>query len=146
MDQFEVKKAYLKRYSRIVKRIERLEEKKKQMDDRMFSIGSGQITDMPRGSTPVTLDEQLARKEETEQRIERLVQRSRKIRRETYAVIDQLEDYRMVEILEWFFIYDLRMEDVAERAGFHVRHTTRLYTEAIHLLTLPDDDSDVSVT
>ncbi|MCB4994340.1 V-type ATPase subunit a family protein, partial [Streptococcus mutans] len=121
------KKMYLKRYVRILKRIERLEYKLLGLDEQMFSLGSGEIKDSIRGGIPRTLDDIMASKEETSERINRLVKESRAIRKDIVSVLDQLEDYRHVEVLELFFIADKTIEDIAEETGYTVRHTIRLY-------------------
>ncbi|MCB5028017.1 V-type ATPase subunit a family protein [Streptococcus mutans] len=135
------KKMYLKRYVRILKRIERLEYKLLGLDEQMFSLGSGEIKDSIRGGIPRTLDDIMASKEETSERINRLVKESRAIRKDIVSVLDQLEDYRHVEVLELFFIADKTIEDIAEETGYTVRHTIRLYTQAIELLVIPNVSS-----
>lgn len=138
MDQekldYDVKKMYLKRYSRMMKRIERLEDKLANMDDRLYSVGSGEISDMPRGGVPKTLDDLIAAKDETLNRIDQLVRTSRSIRSEIYQVIDTLEDYREVEVLEQFFIEGLTIEEIAERSGYAIRHVRRFYSNALHTI------------
>lgn len=136
-DVFKEKKKFLKRYLRIMKRVERLEQKLAQLDDRLTSISGRPITDMPKGGIPMTLDDLLANKMETEERINTIVQESRKIRKEILNVLDGLEDVHHVEVLELFFINGLQLEDIAERMGYTTRHTVRFYTDGIKALDWP---------
>lgn len=135
-DEFKIKKSFLKRYTRIQKRIERLEYKLFMLDEKLYTVKNASISDLPRGGQPVTIDDILIRKEETEERINQLVMRSIGIRSEIYDVIDQLEDYRHVEVLEHFFIDDMSIEAIADKTGYTVRHTIRFYTKAIELLDI----------
>ena len=131
------KKNFLKRYLRIMKRVERLENKLAQLDDRLTSISGRPITDMPRGGIPTTMDDLLADKMETEERISNLVHESMVIRKEIFGALDGLDDARHVEALELFFIEGLPFEDIAERMGYTTRHTMRFYTEGIKALDWP---------
>ncbi len=131
---FDSKKRFLKRYSRIMKRIERLEDKLFDLDSRLYKVTTGEMTDMPRGGGSLTMDDVMVLKEETTERINALVQESRNIRKEIVVALDELEDFRHVEVLEHFFIEDKSIEEIAEETGYTVRHTIRFYTDAINLL------------
>lgn len=131
------KKKFLKRYLRIMKRVERLENKRAQLDARLTSISGRPITDMPRGGIPMNMNDVLANKLETEERITRLTRESMDIRKEIFGLLDGLTDVRHVEVLELFFIDGLQVEDIAERMGYTTRHTMRFYTDAIKKLDWP---------
>lgn len=133
---FKAKKKYLKGYLKIVKRIERLENKLFEIDSQLYSIRGQIITDMPRGGTPTQIEDVLARKDETNDRINQLLQESWVIRKDICKVLDTLEDVRHVEILELFFINGLSIEEIADQCGYNIRHTTRLYSEGIRLLVI----------
>jgi len=90
---------------------------------------------MPRGGTPVTLDDLLSDKEDIEDRIKRLKKKSKSLKRSILEEIDDLEDPRYCEILEAYFIECKRMEDIAEDMGYTERHIYELYKDALTALT-----------
>ena len=130
------KKKSLKRYRKNIACIRRLEIKLKTLDERITSIKSPNFSGMPRGGTPITLDDLMSDKLELEDRIKRLKKKSLIIKREILTEIDTLDDPRYCEILESFFIECIPLEDIAEAEGYTVRHTYRLYSEGVMLLAL----------
>lgn len=135
IQEVEKKKRSLKRYKKNLACIDRLEEKLALLDSRITSIKSPSLSGMPRGGTPVTLADLLSDKDDLEKRIKRLRDKSRKLKNEITEEIDSLEDTRYCEILEAFFIDCIPLEDIAENEGYTVRHTYRLYNEAVSLLS-----------
>lgn len=130
------KKRSLKRYRKIIERIDRLEMKLETLDERITTIKSPNFSGMPRGGVPVTLDDLLSDKADLEARIKRLKEKSREYKTEIREEIDSLEDYRYCEILEAHFIDGVSIEDIAEELGYSERHTYTLYQEAISLLSV----------
>lgn len=128
------KKRYMKRYKKNNTLINRLENKLADLDARMYKIKSPNYSDMPRGGTPVTMEDLMSEKLETEERINRLCVKGKKLRSETLEKIDTLEDSRYAEILELFFINSMGFDAIAEKTGYTVRHVIRLYTESIEQL------------
>lgn len=128
------KKRYMKRYKKNNTLINRLENKLADLDARMYKIKSPNYSDMPRGGTPVTMEDLMSEKLETEERINRLCVKGKKLRSETLEKIDTLEDSRYAEILELFFINSMGFDAIAEKTGYTVRHVIRLYTEGIEQL------------
>ena len=86
---------------------------------------------MPRGGTPITLDELLSDKIELENRISRLKKKGRVIKAEILDAIDSLEDSRYSEVLEYYCIGCLSMDDISYETGYSVRHVYNLYSDAI---------------
>lgn len=134
----ERKKRSLKRYKKNKACIERLEAKLDQINDRMTSVRSPNLSGMPRGGTPVTIADLIGEKSETEDRIKRLVEKGKKLRAEILEEIDALEDPKQAEVLEAFFINGLTIEEISEEIGFHVRHVYRLYSEGVTFLALEE--------
>ena len=130
-------KRYLNRYRRYMKRVDKLEEKLYQIDVQIQGLKGRQITDMPRGGRTLTTDDLLIKKEETEHRIQNLLDRSKKIRYEVFDCIDTLEDDRFAEILECYFIERLTFEEIAEQKNYSVRHVGYLYGKGIELVARP---------
>lgn len=132
----EHKKRYLKRYRKNVACVRRLEVKLRILDDRITSVKSPSFSGMPRGGTPVTLDELLSDKFELEERITRLRKKGRILKAEILEKIDLLEDSRHCEILEGYLIECQSIEDIADDMGYSVRRIYQLYSQAIDLITL----------
>lgn len=133
-----LKKASLKRYRNNVKCLRRLERKLDLLDDRIKTIKSPNFSGMPRGGVPVTIDDLMSDKLDLEDRIKRLRQKGRGLKRAIYEEIDSLEDPRFCEVLELFFIDCLEFADIADKLGYTERHVIALYSEAIKILSLKD--------
>lgn len=132
------KKQYLKRYLRIGKKIESLEEKLFRIDAQLTSVPTKKLSDMPRGAQPVTMADMVADKLETQDRINRLCVEREAVRKEILAAIDTLEDAHQVEVLERFFLEGETLENIAKEIGYTPRHTIRLYTNGIALLLIDE--------
>lgn len=130
------KKRSLKRYRKNIGCIERLEKKLVLLDERITSLRSPNLSGMPRGGVPVTIDDLMSDKMDLEDRIKRLKAKSRDLKKSVYEEIDSLEDSRYCEVLEAHFIEGLSFEDIAEEMGYSERHVINLYSEAITCLTL----------
>lgn len=136
IQEIERKKRSLKRYKKNLACINRLEEKLILLDEKIKSAKSPNYSGMPRGGTPITVEELLSDKIDLEKRIKRLKVKSKNLKNEILEEIDSLEDPRYCEVLEAFFIDCLSLDDIAEKEGYTVRHIYRLYSEAVTLLTL----------
>ena len=136
IQEIESKKRSLKRYKKNKALVGRLEEKLAILEDRLTSVRSPKYSDMPRGGTPVTVEDLILDKAELEERIERLRAKGKGLRSEILAEIDTLEDTRYAEVLESFFIDGYTLEEIADNEGYTVRHVYRLYSEAITFLAL----------
>lgn len=134
--EIENKKRSLKRYKKNLACIDRLKRKLYLLDERIKSVRTPNLTGMPRGGTPVTIDDMISEKIELEERIKRLEKKKGVLRRQILEEIDTLEDPRYCEILEAFFIDCLTLEDIAEQEGYTARHVYRLYSEAVTQLAL----------
>lgn len=93
---------------------------------------------MPRGGKPVTTADLIADKCELEDRLERLKEKSARLRKETYEEIDRLNDARYMDVLEKIFIDGLDLNDAADVLGYGRRHVQRLYSEALKALTVDE--------
>lgn len=129
-------KRYLKRYKKNIACISRLELKLTLLDERIKSVKSPSLSGMPRGGVPVTIEDMLSDKLDLEDRIKRLKQKSKRFKAEILEEIDSLDDPRYCEILESFFIDCISLEDIAENEGYTVRHTYRLYSEAVSMIAV----------
>lgn len=132
------KKRALKRYRKNTGCIRRLEGKLALLDDRIKTIKSPTFSGMPRGGVPVTIDDLMSDKLDLEDRIKRLKDKGRDLKRAICEEIDSLEDPRYCDVLEMFFIDCMEFDDIAEELGYTERHVISLYSEAVEILTLRD--------
>ena len=132
----ESKKRFLKIYRKNVALINRLKDKIENINERMIGLSSPKLSDMPRGGTPVTIEDLIAEKQGIEYRIRRLEDKGRLIKDEILDKIDELDDTRYAEILESFFIDCKDLETIADDNGYTLRHTIRLYSDAIRAMSV----------
>lgn len=132
----ERKKKYLKRYRKNCMLIERLKEKRDNLDGRITGLKSPGLSDMPRGGTPISKEDLIAEKLEVEARILRLDQKGKAYKDEILEKIDELDDPRHAEVLESFFIGCKEFGEIAEDNNYTVRHVIRLYSEAINRMSI----------
>lgn len=130
----EQKKRFLRRYKKNLSNIARLKNKVVVLDERIKSIRSPKLSDMPRGGTPVTGEDLIAEKDEIERRILRLEAKSRNLKYEILDRIDEIEDSRYAEILEAYFIEGKDFDTIAEDMCYNIRHIMRLYAEAVNAI------------
>lgn len=136
IQEMKKKKRSLKRYRINRACIVRLEDKLSLLEERIRSVKSPNYSGMPRGGTPVTIEELLSDKVDLEKRITRLKDKNRKIKDQILEEIDSLEDPRYCEVLEAYFVDCKSIGDIAEDMGYTETHIYNLYREAITELTL----------
>ena len=118
---------YLESYKWLNAEIEDDEERLARLDARLYSPGAVNISDMPKGGQPVTMDSLVAQKMELEERINRKCMKRR-------AILDSIE--RMVNardrlILKYRFVDDLTHDEVAERINYSNMQVRSYYEEAL---------------
>lgn len=128
------KKQFLYSYKNNKKRLTRLEEKLSLLNERITSIKSPNLSGMPRGGIPVTLDDLLSDKDILQNRIKKLKVKCESIKKDILNEIDKLEDIRYSEVLELYFISDLSFDDIGDELGYTTRHVLRLYTRGVNQL------------
>lgn len=131
-----IKKRSLKRYRKNLACIKRLENKIAQLDERMLKIKSINLSGMPRGGVPITIDDLMSDKLDLENRVKRLKLKSRGLKNAVCEEIDSLEDPLQCEVLEAFFIDCKSIEDIAEELGYTERYIYSVYSEAISILSV----------
>lgn len=139
-DTIEKTKRYLKRYRKHKMLIERLKLKVARLDDRLTAIKSQQISDMPHGGSPTPIEDIISDKLETEERIAKLNSKGKHIKREILDKIDELEDYKHVEVMEAFCIDCKSFGEIADDIGYSERHVIKLYSEAIELIKIDNNN------
>ena len=136
IQETEDKKRYLRQYRKNRALVNRLKNKIKNLDERMTSLRSPTLSDMPRGGTPITNSDLIAEKDELVERLNRLEEKGKKIKAELLDKIDDLDDPRYAEVLESYFIDCKTLETIADENSYTMRHIVRLYSEAIKSMTL----------
>lgn len=131
------KKQFLQRYNKTLKLIERLEAKLLALDDRLTSVGSPSISDLPRCSSGKTSSDLILDKIELQDRINRLILKAKEQKGEIIEAIDELDDRRVAEVLESIYIDGLDMYDISDQTGYSVRHVYRLYIQGLNNIELP---------
>ena len=130
------KKRFLKRYRKNLNCIIRLEKKYAILQQKINGLKSSSFSSMPRGGQPVTMDDMITDKIDLENRIKRLKEKGKNLKREILEEIDSLDEPRYIAVLEGFFVDCLSMEDIAENEGYTVRHVYSIYRDAIKTLTV----------
>lgn len=126
-NSFTEKKRYLIRYKNIMARVARLENNLFEIDSKLTTVQGQIITDMPKGGQPTGLDDLLIQKEELQERINRLVTKAHKERRNICIVIDKLDDPIQADVMERYFIGCLILEDIAEEMGYSLSGIKKIY-------------------
>ncbi len=136
VQEIKLKKRSLKRYRNNLACIDRLEKKIILLDERLTSLRSTNFSGMPRGGTPVTIDDLLSDKVDLENRVKRLKEKNKPIKAKILEEIDSLEDFRYCEVLEAYFIECKSIADIAEEMCYTDRYVYDLYKEAVRELAI----------
>lgn len=135
MNKFEKNKKFLKRYLPYSRQLNRLEEKLFVLDLRLESTHSPKLSNSPGGGLRRELEDDLAKREELENRINQLVKESIPIKKEILDAIDHLHDPNEADVLELFFIDDIKLSSIAEQLCYSFRNTNKLYSQGVmHIL------------
>lgn len=138
IQEIKKKKRSLKRYKINLACIGRLEEKLTLLDERIKSVRSPNYSGMPRGGTPVTIEDLLSDKSDLEKRISRLKDKGRRFKDQILDEIDSLEDPRYCEVLEAYFIDCKTIAQISDEMGYTEVHIYNLYREAVKELSFND--------
>lgn len=141
------KKAWLNRYANQVRGIERLENKREILEERITSVRSPTLSGLPRGGTPITIEDLIADKLEIEDRILRLKDKARRVRREILDAIDDIEEVNLCEVMEGRYILLQSPKDLAESMGFNTRHIWRILSQGVEAIQIPSlEESDETLS
>lgn len=135
----EKKKFFLKKYKKNESCIDSLENRIAELDDKITSLKSINLSGMPRGGIPITTEDLIAKKDDLERRKKIRENRRGELKEKIINEIDRLDDPRYLEVLELFFIECMTFEDIADELGYTDRHVTRIYTEGLNALVTLDN-------
>lgn len=130
-------KEFLRRAREVDRRVDEAQERVERLREKLESGRRSSLTGMPRGGG--------ADWTETADRLielERVVNaRTRELVRWKLAAIDAIravEEPRMAEVLELYYIDGLKWEDVAKRMGLDIRWVYRLHGRALMCVKVPE--------
>lgn len=134
-------KEFLRRAREVDRRVDEAQERAERLRAKLESGRMSSVTGMPRGGG--------ADWTETADRLielERVVNaRTRELVRWKLAAIDAIrsvEEPRLAEVLELYYIDGLKWEDVAQRMGLDVRWVYRLHGRALMCVKVPEGVAD----
>ena len=136
-DIIEQKKRWLYRYKNNRIKITRLQEKLSTLEARITSIKAPNYSGMPRGGTPITIDDLLSDKLILINRIKRLEDKGTEYRHEILEAIDSLENHKHADVLERWFIGGASVGDIGEAIGYSTTYIFRLYSKALKEIDIP---------
>ena len=131
-------KEFLRRARSVDRRVDEASERVERLRERLEAGRMSRLTGMPRGGSgdwTQTADRLI----ELEQAVN---QRTRELVRWKLAAIDairQVEEPRLAEVLELYYIDGLTWEQVAQRMGLDQRWVYRLHGRALTRVRVPED-------
>lgn len=132
-------KEFLRRARSVDRRVDEAQERVKRLRARLESGRMSSVTGMPRGGGS-DWTETADRLIELEQVVN---QRTRELVRWKLAAIDAIravEEPRLAEVLELYYIDGLNWEQVAQRMNLSDRHVKRLHGIALLRITVPEEE------
>lgn len=131
-------KEFLRRARAADRLIDQATERAERIRARLESGRMSNLTGMPRGGASDWTDTANALIE-LERRVNARVRDMCRLKRLAMDAIDQVEEARLAEVLELYYIDGLRWEDVAKRMGLDQRWVYRLHGRALMMVKVPED-------
>ena len=129
-------KNVLSQYVRVKRMIKHLNTKINNINDKIISIKSGKISDMPKGGVPVTVEDMVSDKVDLERRKKRFEVIAKQKKDIVQSYIDTVYSPKHNYLLMMFYINDMSIEQIAKQTVYSDRHARRLYDEAIDMVDL----------
>lgn len=137
LEEKELKKKVLKRYKKNESCIIRLRNKLEALECKITSIKSTNYNCMPKAQISKTTSDLIDEKIDLEKRILKLEKRNKKLKEETYDIIDTISDPKLVAVMECLFIELYNIDDAADILRLSNRQLLRRYRQALDLIELP---------
>ena len=131
----EEKKAILKQYIGLEKRIARLLDEKKKWKEKAEAI-SPVYSDMPKAGGCDKIQNAVCQIVDLEQDINREIDAQVDLRRRIEAAVKQMDDEKLRDIVRYKYIDGMTWEQVSESMELDERWVKRLHVRAIRKLTL----------
>lgn len=130
-------KEFLRRARTVDRRVDEALERVERLRARLEAGRMSSVTGMPRGGGADWTDT-ADRLIELEQAVNRRIREMCALKREAMEAIDRVEDARLREVLELYYIDGFTWEQVAERMGYSERQTLRLHGAALLRVRVPE--------
>lgn len=95
------------------------------------------MTGQPGGGRPRELADDLITKEDLNNRINKLISKSRPVKLEIMDCLDQLTNSLEASILEQYFIEDIQLDTIAMQMSYSFRQVKRLYGDGVKHAKIP---------
>lgn len=131
-------KEFLRRARSADRRIDEATERVERIRARLESGRMSNITGMPRGGDAdwtKTADALIELEKRVNERIREMV----RLKQAAMDAIDQVEEARLREVLELYYIDGFTWEQVAERMGYSRRNVTTLHGVALRKIKVPEE-------
>ena len=97
------------------------------------------MSGQPGGGRPRELADDLITKEDLNNRINKLISKSRPIKLEIMDCLDKLTNSLEASILEQYFIEDIQLDTIAIQMSYSFRQVKRLYGDGVRNTVVPDE-------
>lgn len=131
-------KEFLRRARGADRLIDQATERVERIRSRLESGRMSNITGMPRGGASDWTDTANALIE-LERRVNARVRDMCRLKRLAMDAIDQVEEARLREVLELYYLDGFTWEQVAERMGYSRRNVTTLHGVALRKIKVPEE-------
>ena len=134
-------KEFLRTVRNIDRRVDEATERVERLRARLEAGRMSRITGMPRGGSSdwtVTADRLIALEAAVNRRVRDLC----RLKRQGMEAIDAVEDARLREVLELYYLDGFTWEQVAERMELDVRWVYRLHGRALMRIRVPEEVSE----
>ena len=131
-------KEFLRRARSIDRRVDEATERAERLRARLEAGRMSSLTGMPRGGAQDwtdTADRLIALEQRVNARIREMV----RLKQAAMDAIDRVDDSRMRELLELYYIDGMTWEQVAERMTLDIRWVYRLHGRALMRVTVPEE-------
>lgn len=141
-DEQKKKVAYLSAYKWIMADIDIKEERLARLDERITSLRSLRITDMPKGGQAIGIDDIIVQKVDLFNEINERLKEANCEREKIETAIHKMERYQDRVVLELKYIQGMRYEEMTDVVGYSLRHVKRMHWAAIDRFKIPDDSEN----
>lgn len=130
--------AFLKGYKWIMLDLNADRERLDDMKDRVYSVRTPKLSDMPRGGRPVTMEDNVIDMIELEEyKIPNRKEEAERMKRVIEQAIEDMEDPRDRTILKLKFIHDYTHEQIAEYIHYSTTQEYVFYNQALEHFVIP---------
>lgn len=130
MNDFKTNKQFLMKYRITYKKISELEEQLAALDEQA-DVQSQKMTGMPSGDVKNNFDCTIIEKTSVENEINSLSVIAREQFKNVLEAILRLNNSKQREVLRLYFLYNMNLEQIAEKLSLGYRTTTRIYGQGV---------------